>query len=226
MTPLFANGYFIKASPAGQNGSHIIGGACTFANAISPNSGRPLLQVASICLADPKLPNTALQIPVIPLLYGWTCALCESTFAYKIQHHNIEILQYLAGPAHDDFPYANYPQAFPAIKVELCAIPAATQGVIHQLNSASDMDTRSHLSLANPKLSTPRHQLGGEPYFLQGYPAATPCPQCKDHMYFLAAFGNDTLNGSKQGFVNNDFVQLIYEICPSCTIVAVNNYAD
>lgn len=213
-------GYFLK--PGVARSAHSLCGAQQIAGAISPNSGRPLLLVASLDTADPRIGISSSKVKTLHLLYSWTCGISDGDFTYRESSEGVEILAYATGPAHDDFPYENYPAFFPRIAVELEALTTEEQAVIKQMNRG--MDGEVPLRRVAPQLVAPRSQVGGEPRLLQWPLPPYTCPVCRGPMPLLASIGNE--NGSAIGFTDNEFVQTLFFLCNACTVVTAYNMCD
>ena len=69
----------------------------------------------------------------------------------------------------------------------------------------------------------PAHQVGGEPYFAQGYPDHV-CPKCKKPLTFLASIADETLGDA--GFTDNDGVQVVFMICKRDRLIASFQQCD
>jgi hypothetical protein len=65
---------------------------------------------------------------------------------------------------------------------------------------------------------------GGEPLLLQNPLPERRCPSCQNLMPLLACIGDR--NGSEHGFVDNDFVQMLFYFCAPCTVVVSENQTD
>ena len=213
-------GYFLKPGVGGF--AHSLCGAQQIVGAISPNSGLPLLLVASLDAADPRLGISSSKAKTLHLLYSWTCGISDGDFTYRQTNEGVEILAYSRGPAHSDFPYENYPKFFPQITVELEALTAEEQAIIKQMNRGIDGERR--LSRVAPQLVAPRSQVGGEPRLLQWPLPPYTCPACGGPMPLLASIGNE--NGSAIGFTDNEFVQTLFFLCNACTVFTAYNMCD
>ena len=123
-------------SPPPHDG-HILGGAQNIAGAVSPNSGRRLLQLAQINTADRRLELQAADFEMLPLLYSWTCDMHQGSFTYRVRPGSVELLDFQQGRAHTDFPYAGYPDAFAPQFMDLAPIDANDQKIILELNDRS-----------------------------------------------------------------------------------------
>ena len=224
MKSLYKNGYFLEPQMKGSLSTSMLGGAYHLSGALSPNSGKPLLQLASIYVADGVLECKGWKFPRIQLLYSWTCAICEGAFSYRYSESGINIIKYVSGDAYSDFPYENYPETFGEVPLDLVPITPEEQVIIEKINSAPT-DLCLDLSVQFPNLSVPRHQVGGIPYLLIGDLLNTHCPCCTKEMSFFATIGNNSFSDPR-GFTGNNFVQLVFEICPECNVISVNNFSD
>lgn len=82
---------------------HVLCGDQTFAGAVSPNSGRRLLQLSQISTADQRLELDAANFEVLPLLYSWTCDIHQGTFSYAVGRGKIDVLDFRRGQAYTHF---------------------------------------------------------------------------------------------------------------------------
>ena len=218
-------GYKLGMQPTSSlSFKHFFCGLPEIKGAISPYTGKPLLRFLSLDTSDPRLELGAIQIPRIELLYSWTCTIAYIDFFYKIYRDRIEILNlnneevYSEADFHD-FPYPNYPLSFPKSIIDLIPVDENEKNIVNSINETQDLDLR----LQYPELSEPYHQIGGEPYFVQK-PEVLSCPECGKDMSFFASIGNN--NGHNIGFVDNDYVQVVYQICKDCCIFGVYNICD
>jgi hypothetical protein len=224
MKSIFASGHFLEPSQEFTGRKYVIGGPCDVRGAVSPNSGRALLQLASLYVAEGALELKGWPSPSIKLLYSWTCAICEGRFSYGQLEESIELIEVERGEAYSEFPYPHYPNAFREVPARLVALTNEEQASIRRINSAKG-DRQFELIYNMPNLAIPRHQVGGEPYFVSPEMKSSLCPKCQKEMSFLAAIGNNSYCDSF-GFTGNDFVQVVYQICAGCGVVSADNYAD
>jgi hypothetical protein len=215
-----STGYFLE--PTKHRSPHALCGPKHIDGAVSPNSGLPLLLVASLDPADTRLGISRSKTDTIALLYSWTCGISDGDFTYRQSAQGVEILAYNKGPAHGDFPYSNYPVFFPRVAVELQALTSEEQTAIRQINRREV----GSVSIARrfPRLAVPRAQVGGEPRLMQWPVSTCVCPVCGGSMPLLASIGNGT--GSALGFTDNDFVQMVFFLCDTCTVVTACNMCD
>ncbi|GEM_PF-6184789 len=221
MKTLYETGFFLEPAQKQGMGGSVIGGIHNLVGSVSPNSGRALVQLASIRVDAGAVACKAWGFPDVPLLYSWTCAICEGRFTYKYLGYGIDILKYIPGEAYSDFPYEAYPDAFDQIAVNLIPLTQQQQRAIISINNPDSLDSSPQFSY----LAVPRHQIGGIPYFIPASPSNSTCPCCGEKMSFFASIGDDTFSDPR-GFAGNEFVQLIYEICVACKVVSVDNFCD
>jgi hypothetical protein len=130
---LLTQGYYLKEDRTSS--AHTLGGKCELDGATSPNSGRPLLQMAQLTMESPELLPLAFPLPKLPLLYGWSCAISDGPLHYRVTDGSVEIVEFTKGVAYDDFPYEEYPDSFPKISMCSVALTAHEQAVIDRANS-------------------------------------------------------------------------------------------
>lgn len=212
-------GYFLES--ARVNSRHALCGPQHINGAVSPNSGLPLLLIASLDTADPLLGISSLKLDTLHLLYSWTCGISAGVFTYRESSKGLEIITYVKGPAQTDFPYESYPPFFPRVGADLKALTPDEQAIIERANRRES----GALALARQfRLAVPRSQVGGEPRLMQWPLRACHCPICGDAMPLLASIGNHT--GSALGFTDNDFVQTLFLLCAVCSVVTAYNLTD
>lgn len=215
-----AIGYrLVPGPPDGSGFSHYLCGVSKLFNALSPNSGLPLLCLASLDAKDNRLEFESFKEERVDLLYSWTCAIPEGEFIYRISQGTINIISFTSGEGYPDFPFANYPGSFPEIPVSLAVVSDAEATTARILNTNRNFDAWSK----HGELVRPYHQIGGEPVFIQKY-SPMVCPICKKDMAFLAVIGN--ANWQPHGFCDNDYVQVIYNVCDICFTIGVYNICD
>jgi len=217
------DGYFLTSVEGGEHPPlHTMGGPQSIPGAISPDSGAPLLLVATLNLRDARLhvPRTAVER--LHLLYSWTCPISEGPFSYRETASGVELLQGRRGDAFDDFPYAGYPAFFPETSLALQRLTEEEQRVILKLNRREDDPIALESSFSH--LAVPASQIGGEPRLLQWPLHRFECPECRRMMPLLAMIGNR--NGSERGFTGNDFVQMLFFFCVACSVVTAENVTD
>ncbi len=217
-------GYRLIVQTGRPTYDHIFCGLTELIGAISPFTGKPLLRFLSLDTRDPRLELEPLTVARIELLYSLTCRLAYIDFYYKLTGDRIEILSEISddnvpGSEYTDTPYLNYPLAFPAAYIDLMPADEEEKAIVEAINETQDLDLR----LQYPGLSEPYHQVGGEPYFVQK-PDVLSCPGCGKEMSFFASIGN--YNGQEKGFFDNDYMQVIYQICKACCVIGAYNICD
>ena len=105
-------------------------------------------------------------------------------------------------------------------------MPLSTEEQRHiQLLNSKEIDNRHEYAFPLSYLGAPNHQLGGEPWLVQGWDCWTlECPLCGAEMYYLASVADDTL--LPHGFVGNAFVQFVFSFCPACQVVGAVHSCD
>ncbi len=218
-------GYRLVTSPiTNSTYSHFFCGLTESKGAISHYTGKPLLRFLSLDTRDPRLELDALPITRIELLYSLTCKIAYLDLFYKVSLDRIEILNPFSGQDNSDgdftdTPFEDYPEFFPRTAVELIPVDENERSIVKSINEIHNLD----LQLEYPDLSEPYHQIGGEPYFVQK-PDVLSCPECGKHMSFFASIGNN--NGHAKGFFDNDYMQVVYQICKNCIVVGAYNICD
>lgn len=189
-----------------------------------PVCDKPLLRFLELDARDPRIEVDSSRFRSIPLLYCWTCEVGRDVFSYRIVADDIiEIVHMYRGERQKDFPYEEYPTFFDTADVWLSPISVEDQSIIRTQNRPND-DDWSIFKLRG-WLTHPNHQIGGEPLLLQGLDDFRPrCPVCKDWMPHLACIGNASL--APKGFVDCDYVQVLFSLCRACGIVSAVNRTD
>ena len=214
-----STGYFLESARAESR--HALCGPQHINGAVSPNSGLPLLLIASLDTADPLLGISNLKLDTLHLLYSWTCGISAGVFSYRESSKGLEIIKYTKGPTETDFPYENYPLFFPRVGVGLKVLTPDEQAIIERVNRR---DIEAFGLAREFGLSVPRSQVGGEPRLLQWPLRPCHCPVCGSKMPLLASVGNQT--GGALGFTGNDFVQTVFFLCDPCIVVTAYNMCD
>lgn len=148
--------------------------------------------------------------------------MAQAPFAYRLlENGSVELVIYGTGRPESDFPYPEYPAAFPSVTCDLLPLTKAQQAMIAELNAGEFVEPAVADGLL---LDVPRHQIGGEPYLVQPGMGAMDCPTCKTELPLLATIGDDTIDG--RGFTGNDYVQVLYFLCSTCAVVAAYQTCD
>lgn len=211
----------VPATTEPPHDGHILCGYQNIAGAVSPNSGRRLLQLALLNTTDQRLELQTASFEVLPLLYSWTCDISQGTFTYRVGPGKVDLLDFQQGQAYSDFPYESYPDAFPPLSMALSPIDANDQQIILQLN---DRDARRASPHQRTDLDHPRHQVGGIPRLMQDEEFSLKCPHCTSEMPMFASIAD--ANGTPRGFTNNPYVQVIYHLCRACWVISCYNICD
>jgi hypothetical protein len=174
----------------------------------------------SIDKRDPRTDLDSYSFPRVELLFSWTCEIAQDIFVYEHSSPDaVHLLKYKRGPAYEDFPYQEYPIAFPARRFLLRPLSDEEQSIVLARN-------RGALETSDPRndrvdLTRPQHQIGGVPQLSQQLRDLV-CPKCSSPMPFFASVCDETM--TERPFVETEFVQLIYHLCRGCRVVSV--YVD
>lgn len=216
-----ARGFTLKVATRTRFG-HRFCGEHSIPGAQCPNCRKPLLRMLTLDTADRRIGLQGLAVRNLHLLFCWTCNLAQGETAYQVlPDGGVRFVKHRRGGVARNFPYPNYPRFFPGCRFVPEPVPAAESRILGKLTSG---ELRSiDLRKADRHLATPRHQIGGQPYFLQGPPSAE-CPRCNGPMSFLASVGDETLD--KAGFTGNSFVQVLFLLCRKDLIVTTLQQCD
>lgn len=220
---------------------HTIGGAPSQECPQCPNCEKPIYQLAKIDARDPRLEGAmGLRDDGIPLLYCWRCNIPFDEFCYRLNEDgSIDYLRFLPGFEENDSPrqlYYCYPDKFDAEPVKLVKMSRWEQSMIRKVNrDLADPFEAVREDRVDDFLSA-RHQVGGEPIFIQGLSTYWPtCIGCSELMPIFASIGNDHVpnfyalkrnNLVGNGFAGNDGIQHMYHLCLKCRIVTAHHHCD
>lgn len=220
-------GYWIKYnSTVKRHGTfeHIFCGAHSVSGALCPNCHKPLLRFFSLVIADPNLQLDDDWGTHLHLFFCWTCNVSQQAFFYAQESETtIAILECGLGGMEQDFPYENYPTAFPAANAWLVKIEQTEQALLQDLNRETTgiwqvPETMSYIA-------RPNHQYAGEPFLVQrNIDVSQVCPQCCHEMTLLISVADDNLD--VRGFTGNSFVQVLFFVCESCRVVGAIQQCD
>jgi hypothetical protein len=143
-------------------------------------------------------------------------------FIYRIGlDGSVTLLQYALGGCTNNFPHdGDYPLFFPGARASLFRISDELEEAIYYDNRQEESLSKAFQDYPGD----PRHQVGGEPLFLQEDPnVSMRCPICEVLMPRLASISDDCLD--PRGFTGID-AQVIYYFCSTCRVVACFNEAD
>ena len=190
-----------------------------------PNCERPMLRFLALDTRDPRLNLGDPCFASLPLLYCWQCPVAQGPLSYRIlDDGDVSLLQYNHGAPETDFPYDDYPVAFPGAPARLIQLNDMGQHMLRQYND-DDIDAWYPFLQKYPRLMTCRHQYGGEPYLIQrDTDYQINCPTCSGRMPFLASIGDDCLD--PRGFTENESTQVIYHYCGHCQDVSAFQQCD
>lgn len=225
---IIREGYFINykysAEPELPQFKHYFCGSHSIKGATCLNCQKPLLRFAIIDTQDARLKLEDIEVNELPLLFCWTCNIAQGDFFYQcLSLNEIKILKYKPGKESDDFPYENYPVFFPGRQAYLVKMSELEQDIITKLNGGK-LDSWAAEQLLPNVSCEPSHQIGGEPYLVQGMVVKLTCPVCCNIMDFFAAIGDDAPDD--KSFTGNPYVQVIYHFCRECCVFGVYQQCD
>jgi hypothetical protein len=214
--------------PQFPNATHIFCGKHDLPGAVSPNTGRPLIQVLSLDLTDPRLELTHAPIQRLPLLMSFTCGIiADAPFLYRILDGRIEILRHGARNQGPDFPYPDYPDSFPPQRMILSLVPEHIREAIEWGETPDSEDRPNAEQYASIWqelwLRSDLRQVGGVPLGVQLI-TTWACPYCAAQMPIVAAISDDCTD--PRGFTDNAGSQTVFAYCPFCSIVGASVQCD
>jgi hypothetical protein len=201
--------------------THIFCGKHDLPGAVSPNTGRPLIQVLSLDLSDPRLELTSAPVPRLPLLMSFTCGIiADAPFLYRVFGDRVEILRHGTRDQGPDFPYPDYPDYFAPQRMMLSPVPAHIREAIEwgELSQSEDeAEYQKYEPILNGLwLRSDLRQVGGVPLGVQLI-STWDCPHCTARMPIVAAISDDCTD--PRGFTHNIGSQAVFAYCPHCSIV-------
>ena len=203
--------------------NHIFCGENKVVGAFCPNCKKPLLKFLTIDMAYPILSNNPSNIKYLHFLFCWTCNIAQRDFSYQIMTSNeVRILKYEKGGAMSDFPYESYPLFFPEKKVGFKKIEKNWQKLIADINKEA-VDIYDYID-EFPDITTPQHQVGGEPLLRQDSLEDFKCPKCGEIMPLLASISDS--HPDNMSFSGNSYVQILYFLCARCSVVGARQFCD
>jgi len=219
-------GYFVDYAhtKAREEFDHFFCGPQDVKGAWCPNCQKPLLRFLALDTQDNRLALQNTPSRLLSLLFCWTCSVAQEVFFYRALEDGVELLDYGQGGVDTDFPYEKYPIFFPGAAAALNAISAEEQTLITRLNCRFESGEKASAIYGKRRdLWSVRHQIGGEPFLIQGL-LALVCPDCGTEMPLLASIANDCLD--ERGLTGNDGLQLLFHYCRKCCVVGVYQECD
>lgn len=216
---------FQRDMDTGTRYKHSFCGPNDLPNAVCPNCTKPLLRFLSIDTHDTRLGLSDVANGQLSLYYCWTCNVAQAPFYYSMtEDGGVTLLEYGPGGACLDFPYVDYPTAFPGAPAVLLEMTGEAQRLIQAFHE-DDEFTWEDIPEGLRYLIDCRHQIGGEPFLIQRNPEEQmACCRCHRRMPFLAAIGDDCLDA--RGFTGNVAVQVLYFYCTNCHVIGAFQQCD
>ena len=220
-------GYFAALSYLREGDfEHWLGGS--HSSSQCPNcQWKPLLQLMSLDLRDPRLELESAGLERLPLLFCWTCGQHKITYSLN-SAGECKLLEFQKTEPVGDFPYRrNYPVAFePTLFLAVDSDSAGCRACDPEKAAINDGSEDEWGELGSYlKLDYPRHQIGGLPYLVQHNTEDRHlCAGCGKLAPFLATVSDEA--GYKMQFVRNSFVQVVAHFCSTCRVVIAYQQCD
>jgi hypothetical protein len=211
---------------ASEKFNHVFCGENTTAGAQCPNCALPLLQILKLDMSDPRLAEVATPSGSFPFLYCWRCDIVVDTLYYKLNGDgSVTVVEYAKGS--DEGLGDDYPESFPAARATLLEMSGEASAYIKKLNEDEAFDDSDYDDDV-AALDRCVHQIGGEPYLVNGDTyGPVICPSCGGAMPLLASLGTKCTDPRGMLITEiNNYVQVIYHYCAPCSMVAALNEED
>jgi hypothetical protein len=219
---------------------HTFGGASRHSGVVPAGGKQPLHLLYSLDTSDPKLTLKIPGVRWLPLYHGFIYD--NRDVGYRVLSDSaIEILHVETTEIAKDFPYANYPTAFPKLPAWLSDsvfdptepvdvflyrtvfgyewLTADQRDALHQFMATSYREIEEHEPPETFEELAEEHRW----YLFSNPPYDPPCPNkdCPNHatrgkMHILAVIVNEVAPGIYLYGKYLDDVQLIFQICPTC----------
>ena len=217
-------GYWLDFDNPGPFPNHFAG-ICPIPADPCINRDKPLLHLLSLDTYDSRLELAGAPHRYLPLLFCWTCEPA-APFLYRITPSRVILLDAPLGARTDDFPWNGYPESCPGRAVALTPVPPDYQELIRQVVHADVILPREQEHVRDAK-----HQIGGDAFLWQPIDDTLRCPSCAGDMPFLATIcdnsaGPGTTGDYTQPFCGNLGVQIVFQFCRACWIVAAYQICD
>jgi hypothetical protein len=202
--------------------AHAFCGAHDVRGAVCPGSSRPLLLLLTLDTSDPRLGLSGHQPELLRLFYTWNCDAMAAQLAYHVAMDGSLTVVGIQGVSEGPLDL-NGQEPYPQAPARLIPLESDEQRLLVEINAGDrfDYDLDERYSF----LGSPFHQVGGEPYLVQKNPGHRgKCPTCHATAPFLAAVADD--NPHDDGFVGNEFVQVLFFYCRACRVVIAWNQCD
>jgi hypothetical protein len=207
---------------------HSFGGPPRHDGVIHSGCSRPLHMLFNIDLADPHCRLALPQARILPLYYGFQY---DSTpLWYRVTSDSaIEIVRQDRTRWLDDFPYKGYPEMFRELPFAVGNPFPVNEYLEQELVLERWSDNVASMKGYGRK---PDHNdlIACVTGLWQGAPK-TPCinPKCDGRqMDILAVIEHDAVDGANfwDDSGNGPEVQIVFEICPLCSLIHATNQCD
>ena len=244
-------GYRVRPDARKRKPRHFIGGKPHHANAWCGACDRPLLLLWDIDCTDPLFKRDGRpvfgKLRRLPLYFCWTCS---TWLAYQVSGRQFTMIKQNPTAAfQEDWPYPNYPRELPRVGAVLEAIPPDIEKICLVGDEVGEdwltaYDRKRFAAWEGaPRFSDlHRQQFGGLPHLEQDHEKHM-CPNKRcgwtkkyanyayGGMKELASVHNDPqkhlpLIEPADGEDSNEWVQVVFWICPACLTVRADQRCD
>lgn len=211
--------HWLEPRASGGEFEHSFCGPVAGSMAPCPNCRAPLLLYDQFDPRDRRLGLGELGVAKVSCVFCWRCALSQAPLHYRLSADgSVELLSFGRGAVEVDFPYPDYPRAFPRAALVLVAPAPRELDALEQIRAGAlwhdlEPDLR--------QLLVPRHRAGPG---LAPRDETLPCVLCAKPMDTIAVFGDANLD--PRGFSGNDNVEVRFRACPRCATLAASQSSD
>lgn len=214
---------------------HHFGGSPTHRGIVPRSNSQPLHLLYTFDTTDPLLPVRLPNARFLPLYYCFPYN--AGGVGYRVvSDEEIEILYMETKRVERDFPYKNYPDAFPETPISLAAISYEEHKTLVYYLYCQDNYLEEYMSNEDRQFieqsGYPFTQLGGIQRMWQDIPdVCCPNKQCDNHksgdsMDVFAVVWNQPVPGIYLWDDDAEYesdIQIIFQICPQCQAIHACN---
>lgn len=209
---------------------HQFGGGQNYRGAIPSGGDVPVQLLFRLNLRDPMSPIHINGVDWLPLFYSFQYDACA--MGYRILgDFEIEILSVETTEMVEDFPYSQYPAAFPEVPVELVQMTYEETKVLafgeylakHLPGIELQETDRAILDSMGRKCA----RIGGAQVLVQEMPRFRDCPaKCRHYLNSLRPFctiWNEPIQGVDVWQAGGEPIQIVYQVCSECGAIQTEN---
>ncbi|MBK8178651.1 MAG: hypothetical protein IPK67_07120 [Planctomycetes bacterium] len=211
--------HWLEPRASGGEFEHFFCGPAAGSMPPCPNCRAPLLVYAQFDPRDRRLGLGELGVAQVNCVFCWRCALAQAPLHYRLSAEgSVELLSFGRGAVEVDFPYPDYPRAFPRAALVLVEPTPRELGALEQIRAGAlwhdlEPDLRH--------LLVPRHRAGPG---LASQVRSHACALCGKAMTGFAVFGNSNLD--PRGFTGSESAEVGFQACVACAAVAAVQWCD